>query len=54
MEADSFYMDQVLDLKKGDTINGEITAVPSKINPRELDIDISWEVKLKPMINQEN
>ena len=45
MEADSFYMDQVLDLKKGDTINGEITAVPSKINPRELDIDISWEVK---------
>ena len=40
-----FYMDQVLDLKKGDTINGEITAVPSKINPRELDIDISWEVK---------
>ena len=42
-----FYMDQVLDLKKGDTIRGEISAVPSKSNPRELDIDISWELKTK-------
>ena len=45
LEADSFLHGSSLDLKKGDTINGEITAVPSKINPRELDIDISWEVK---------
>ena len=47
METNCFYMDQVLDLKKGDTIRGEISAVPSKSNPRELDIDISWELKTK-------
>ncbi|EMG46790.1 HMT1 Protein arginine N-methyltransferase 1 [Candida maltosa Xu316] len=42
-----FYMDQVLDLQKGDVVRGEITAHPSKVNPREYDIDISWDLKTK-------
>ncbi|CCG22818.1 Hmt1 major type I protein arginine methyltransferases (PRMT) [Candida orthopsilosis Co 90-125] len=40
-----FYMDQVLDLRKGDLIYGEIFARPSTINPREYDIDIKWDLQ---------
>ncbi|CAK9438803.1 uncharacterized protein LODBEIA_P30270 [Lodderomyces beijingensis] len=40
-----FYMDQVLDLKTGDKIVGEIVAKPSTINPREYDIDLTWDLK---------
>ncbi|CAI5758737.1 unnamed protein product [Candida verbasci] len=38
-----FYMNQVLDLKKGDIIKGRISGKPSEINPREIDIEIKWE-----------
>lgn len=37
-----FYMDQVLDLKKGDLIKGSIALRPNSNNPRELDIEIQW------------
>lgn len=40
-----FYMDQVLDLKKGDTINGTIASRPNLKNPRELDIELQWLVE---------
>lgn len=40
-----FYMDQVLDLKKGDTITGSIASRRNLKNPRELDIEIDWNVK---------
>ncbi|CUM68164.1 uncharacterized protein PRCAT00005881001 [Priceomyces carsonii] len=40
-----FYMDQVLDLKKGDVINGNISSRPNGSNPRELDIEIDWTLK---------
>lgn len=40
-----FYMDQVLDLKKGDAIEGTIASRPNSNNPRELDVEIQWEVK---------
>lgn len=37
-----FYMDQVLDLKKGDLIKGTIASRPNSINPREVDVEIEW------------
>lgn len=40
-----FYMDQVLDLKKGDVIEGTIASRPNSTNPRELDIELQWAVK---------
>lgn len=40
-----FYMDQVLDLKKGDHIEGTIDSRPNGHNPRDLDIKIEWGVK---------
>lgn len=40
-----FYMDQVLNLKKGDLIKGKIASRPNSLYPRELDIQIAWEVK---------
>lgn len=40
-----FYMDQVLDLKKGDTINGTISSRPNAKNPREIDVEISWDLQ---------
>lgn len=40
-----FYMDQVLDLKKGDTIEGSIFSRPNTRNPREVDIDIEWNLR---------
>lgn len=40
-----FYMDQVLDLKKGDVIKGSIASRRNLKNPRELDIEIDWNVK---------
>lgn len=40
-----FYMDQVLDLKKGDLIEGSIASRPNAINPREVDIEIEWKVQ---------
>lgn len=39
-----FYMNQVLDLKKGDTIEGSIFSRPNTRNPREVDIDIEWSL----------
>ena len=40
-----FYMDQVLDLKKGDTIKGTIASRPNKVNPREVDVEIEWDLQ---------
>ena len=40
-----FYMDQVLDLKKGDLIEGTIDSRPNGRNPRDLDIKLEWAVK---------
>ena len=40
-----FYMDQVLNLKKGDAIKGRISSRPNAKNPRELDIELEWDVK---------
>lgn len=40
-----FYMDQVLDLKKGDIIEGTIASRPNSINPREVDVEIEWDLK---------
>lgn len=40
-----FYMDQVLDVKKGDTIKGSIASQPNATNPREVDIEIEWALK---------
>ncbi|KAJ8140921.1 hypothetical protein OXX80_000437 [Metschnikowia pulcherrima] len=40
-----FYMDQVLDLKKGDVIEGTIASKPNGHNPRDLDIELAWGVK---------
>lgn len=40
-----FYMDQVLDLRKGDQIKGLIASRPNAHNPREVDIEIKWNVK---------
>ncbi|KAG7191378.1 Nuclear SAM-dependent mono-and asymmetric methyltransferase [Scheffersomyces spartinae] len=40
-----FYMDQVLDLKKGDLIKGSISSRPNAKNPREIDIEISWDMQ---------
>lgn len=39
-----FYMDQVLDVKKDDTIKGTISSRPNGQNPREVDIEISWDL----------
>ncbi|EGV62643.1 hypothetical protein CANTEDRAFT_115202 [Yamadazyma tenuis ATCC 10573] len=39
-----FYMDQVLNVKESDTIKGTISARPNSTNPREIDIEISWEL----------
>lgn len=40
-----FYMDQVLDVKKGDVIKGSIASRPNSNNPREVDIEIEWDLK---------
>ncbi|KAI3403208.1 HMT1 [Candida oxycetoniae] len=49
-----FYMDQVLDLKTGDKIQGKIIAKPSAINPRDYDINISWDLQtISKDINRE-
>lgn len=40
-----FYLDQVLDLKKGETVTGSLASRPNHINPRELDIELTWDFK---------
>lgn len=40
-----FYMNDVLDLKKGDVIKGSIALRPNTGNPRELDIEIEWALE---------
>lgn len=40
-----FYMDKTLNVKKGDAINGTISSKPNSKNPREIDIDISWNTE---------
>jgi protein arginine N-methyltransferase 1 len=39
-----FYLNDVLTVKKGDTMSGSIAAKKSKSNPRELDIKISYHI----------
>lgn len=39
------YMDQVLDVKKNDVIKGQIASRPNSKNPREVDIEIMWELR---------
>ncbi|KAG7662447.1 HMT1 [[Candida] subhashii] len=41
-----FYMDQVLDLVKGDTIKGRISGIPNKVNPRDIDVEIEWDLQV--------
>ncbi|GMM27330.1 protein-arginine omega-N methyltransferase [Martiniozyma asiatica (nom. inval.)] len=38
-----FYLDQVLDVKKGEVITGSLASRPNHLNPRELDIELEWE-----------
>lgn len=40
-----FYLDQVLDLKKGETVTGSLASRPNASNPRELDIELVWDFK---------
>lgn len=40
-----FYMDQVLDLRRGDTIEGSVALRRNEHNPRELDIELRWKTK---------
>jgi protein arginine N-methyltransferase 1 len=40
-----FYLDDVLDIKRGETIDFSLANRPNKINPRELDIEIDWDFK---------
>lgn len=39
-----FYMDQVLDVKTSDLIKGRISSRPNATNPREVDVEINWEL----------
>lgn len=38
-----FYLDQVLDVKRGETITGSLASRPNTTNQRELDIEIEWQ-----------
>ncbi|AOA60353.1 Arginine dimethylating methyltransferase [Komagataella phaffii CBS 7435] len=38
-----FYMNQVLDVKRGETITGSMASRPNVSNPRELDIELQWD-----------
>lgn len=40
-----FYLDQVLDVKKGEEITGSLASRPNEFNNRELDIEIEWDFK---------
>jgi protein arginine N-methyltransferase 1 len=40
-----FYLDQVLDVKKGEEITGSLASRPNEHNPRELDIELDWNFK---------
>ncbi|CDR40018.1 CYFA0S04e01772g1_1 [Cyberlindnera fabianii] len=40
-----FYLDDVIDIKKGETVNIKLANRPNAINPRELDIEIEWDFK---------
>ena len=37
-----FYLDQVLDVKKGEEITGSLASRPNEFNNRELDIELRW------------
>ncbi|ODV86265.1 hypothetical protein CANARDRAFT_6759 [[Candida] arabinofermentans NRRL YB-2248] len=37
-----FYLDQVLDLKKGEVVEGSLASRPNEKNNRELDIELEW------------
>lgn len=40
-----FYLDQVLDLKRGEYIEGDLVSKPNDKNPREIDVNIKWDFK---------
>ncbi|KAG7692246.1 hypothetical protein KL930_004879 [Ogataea haglerorum] len=40
-----FYLDQVLDLKRGETIEGSLASRPNEHNNRELDIELEWDFR---------
>ncbi|GME74736.1 unnamed protein product [Ambrosiozyma monospora] len=40
-----FYLDEVLDVKRGETIEGSIASRPNKFNNRDLDIELEWDFK---------
>jgi protein arginine N-methyltransferase 1 len=40
-----FYLDQVLDVKKGEEIIGSLASRPNEFNNRELDIELEWDFK---------
>ncbi|CUS23840.1 LAQU0S12e01222g1_1 [Lachancea quebecensis] len=42
-----FYMEDDLECEKGETLEGEITCVPNKINNRDLDIKIAYNFKAR-------
>lgn len=40
-----FYFNDVLTVKKGDVLKGCIAVKKAKVNPRELDIKLSYHIK---------
>lgn len=42
-----FYLEDVLTICQGETINGVISAAPNSKNPRDLDIELSYEFQGK-------
>ncbi|CDK29163.1 unnamed protein product [Kuraishia capsulata CBS 1993] len=40
-----FYLNQVLDVKKDEVVEGMIASRPNAQNPRELDLEIQWDFK---------
>lgn len=40
-----FYLDDVLEMDRGETVKGWLSCKPNKINNRDLDIHIGWDFK---------
>ncbi|QPG75022.1 Nuclear SAM-dependent mono-and asymmetric methyltransferase [Brettanomyces nanus] len=46
-----FYLDDVLELNKGEVIDGWLSCKPNKINNRDLDIHVGWDFKASGALN---
>ncbi|CEP20623.1 unnamed protein product [Cyberlindnera jadinii] len=40
-----FYLDDILDIKRGESLEISLANRPNAVNPRELDIEIKWDFK---------